>query len=207
MRKFFYAMMLTGFALNFIFTVSCNDQPTYEELKAAEKKIINKILNDNKIEVLTEYPKSGVFGENQFVLLNSGIYLNVVDSGTGNRAVLNETIVLVRTKGAWYDSDSAHTFSTFSNASIPFEFKYGHASVVLNEYSYAYNSPYYHYFGVGLESVLSYVGDSAIVKLIVPGYSEIKIGNNPIGAGSAFQNGDGYSFIPIYFDRVRYIFY
>lgn len=201
-------MMLIGFALNFIFTVSCNDQPTYEELKAAEKKIINRILNDNKIEVLTEYPKSGVFGENQFVLLSSGIYLNVVDSGSGKRAVLNETVVLVRTKGTFYFQkvDSIDEFNTFSGVYSPFEFKYGHASTVFEEHRYMFDD-YYRYFGVGFESVLEYVGDSAIVKMIVPGYSEIKMGNSSIAAGSSYQNGDGYSFIPVYYDRVRYLFY
>ena len=183
-------------------------------MKAAEKKIINRVLAEKNIEVLKEYPENGVFGENQFFQLPSGIYLNVVDSGNGNRAVINETMVLVRTSGEYYALDTAISFNTFSTISTPFgyistpfEFKYGLASNVVSEHSYNYNGLYYYFFGIGLESILTYVGDSSTVKLIVPGYSEITVGNSPLGAGSTFQNSDGYSFIPIYYDRVRYIFY
>ena len=85
MKKAFYVLVLTGCVLNLMFTVSCNKVPTYEEMKAAENKIIREILSAKNITVLSEYPSDGVFKENEFVQLNTGIYLNVVDSGTGNQ--------------------------------------------------------------------------------------------------------------------------
>ena len=203
MKKFFYILAMLWIALTFIFTVSCNKTITYEEMKANENKIIKRIIADHNIEVLEEYPKSGVFGENQFVHLSSGIYLNVVDSGTGNRAVLNGTEILVRASGMIYYSDTTRNFNTFSNDSPVMEFKYGLARNVVDENSYSYYSVYYSFFGMGLESIMSHVGDSAIVKLIVPGYSEI----NNYPAGSSLQNSGGRYFIPIYYDRVRYTFY
>ena len=72
----------------------------------------------------------------------------------------------------------------------------------MQQYSY-YDNLYYYYFSLGLESVLSYVGDSSVVKLIVPGYSEV----SGAPGGSTLQSSDSYKYIPIYYDRVRYIFY
>ena len=121
MKKAFYFLILTGCVLNLLFTVSCNKTPTYEELKAAENKVIRRIISEKKIKVLSEYPQNGVFGENEFVQLSSGIYLNVVDSGNGNRAKLGSTELLVRVSGeSYHDDTTVVTFSTFSNTAYPF---------------------------------------------------------------------------------------
>ena len=202
MKKGFYILVLVGSVLNFMFTVSCNNTPTYEELKAAEQKIIRRILDEKGITIIKEYPKNGVFKEKEFFQLSSGIYLNVVDSGNGDRAVPYQTDILIRVSGEAYLKDGVDTFSTFINVYEPFEFRYGNAYGVGQEKS-QYNNLYYSYFGMGMESILSYVGDSAIVKMIVPGHSEI----SGAPGGSSMQNGNGTAFIPIYYDRVRYIFY
>lgn len=199
MKKSIYFLMLMGGVLSLM--GSCNKTKTYEELKADEKKVIRKILNEKNISVLTEYPKDGVFGENEFVQLSSGIYLNVVDSGNGNRPVYDQTTVLVRVSGEYYYADTVIAFSTFVNAAYPFEFKYGYASSVVSEKSSDYT--YYSFFSMGLESILAYVGEGAVVKLIVPGYSEI----NGQYACSTMQNADGSVYIPIYYDKVKYTFY
>jgi len=186
---------------------SCNKTPTYEEMKAAEKKLINRILAEKNIEVLDEYPENGVFGENQFVELSTGIYLHVVDSGNGNRAVYNETVVLVRASGSYYETDETTDFNTFLNTFPPFEFRYGRASTVVNEHVSSYDM-YYMVFSAGLESILEYVGENAIVKLIVPGYAEINSGGTYYSVGSTFQtSGMSNTFVPIYYDRVRYTYY
>jgi len=207
MKKGFYVLVLIGITLAHIFTVSCNKTPTYEEMKAAEKKLINRILAEKNIEVLHEYPSSGVFGENQFVELSSGIYLNVVDSGNGNRAVYNETYVLIRASGVYYADNDTTEFNTFLNNYSPFEFRYGRASSVVSEHSATYDS-YYMFFSAGLESILEHIGENAIVKLIVPGYAEINANGSYYSVGSTFQTS-GFSnvFVPIYYDRVRYSFY
>jgi len=208
MKKSFYISVLIGSVLSMIFTVSCNNTPTYEELKAAEQKVIRRILDEKGITVLSEYPANGVFKEKEFVQLRSGIYLNVVDSGNGNRAVAYQTDVLIRASGEYTTrisgtkQDTLVVFSTFSNIYEPFEFRYGNAYGVAQEKS-QYDPLYYDYFGMGMESILSYVGDSAIVKLIVPGHSEV----NGAPGGSTMQNGSGSAYIPIYYDRVRYTFY
>jgi hypothetical protein len=205
MKKGFYILVWISCVLNLLFTGSCSKYPTYEKLKSDEKKIIKRILNEKGIEVINEYPADGVFGENQFVQLSSGIYLHVVDSGNGNRAQISAngtTEILVRVKAEYTYSDSLYQYDTFQNGYEPFYFKYGSAYGVVSDYSSSYNL-YYFLFGIGLESILSYVGDSAVVKLIVPGYSEI----NSYPAGSTWQNADRYSYIPVYYDKVRYTFY
>jgi len=202
MKKSVYILAMLWIALSFVFTFSCKKTPTYEEMKAAENKLIRAIIAEHNIEVLGAYPQNGVFGENQFVQLSSGIYLHVVDSGNGNRAVVNNTEILVRASGSYYFTDTTYTFNTFSNGSSPMYFKYGLARNVVDEHSYV-DDIYYYFFGIGLESIMSYVGDSAVVRLIVPGYSDIS--NYP--AGSSMQSSPGSYFIPIYYDRVRYTFY
>jgi hypothetical protein len=181
---------------------ACNDYKTFEELKSEEKVVIRRIIAEKGISVLSEYPADGVFAENEYVELESGIYLNVVDSGCGDRAVANLTYVLVRASGYVYDADTPYYFSTFANNSYPFEFKYGQAYSVANQHYASYDA-YYYYFGMGIESILNYVGDSAVVKLIVPGYSEI----SDYRAGSTYQSSNSNQYYTIFFDKVRYIYY
>jgi hypothetical protein len=205
MKNGFYFLAWACCVVHLLSAVSCNNYPTYEELKSDEKKVIKRILNEKGIEVINEYPANGVFEENQFVQLSSGIYLHVVDSGNGNRAKVGAdgtTEVLVRVKAEYTYSDSLYQYDTFQNGYNPFYFKYGSAISVVSDYSSSYNL-YYYLFGMGLESILSHVGDSAVVKLIVPGYSEI----SSYPAGSTWQSADRYGYVPIYYDKVRYTFY
>ena len=202
MKKCFYFLVLILSVLNMLFTNSCNDMPTYEEMKSAEQKLIRRMISEKNITLLTEYPTDGVFKENEFFQLSSGIYLNVVDSGNGNRAVRYNTDVLVRVSGEYHDDkDSLVQFNTFMNELYPFEFKYGLASLSIQ--ANQYNSYYNKFFSLGIESILTYVGDSAVVKLIVPGYSEI----NGVGGGSTYQSAISGKYIPIYYDRIKYIYY
>ena len=207
MKKGFYIFVLIYTALTLIFAVSCNKTPTYEQMKSTEKKLISRIIAEYNIEILDEYPADGVFGENQFVELSSGIFLNVVDSGNGNRAIFNQTIVLARASGYYYEPASAKYFNTFAGSFPPFEFKYGSASSVVSSHASNYDM-YYLYFGTGMETILNYVGENAVIKMIVPGYAEIQSGSTSYPVGSGLQTGGiSYVFIPIYYDRIRYTFY
>ncbi|MDR1523662.1 MAG: DUF4827 domain-containing protein [Tannerella sp.] len=206
MKKGFYVLAFVSCVVSFVFPVSCNDNyPTFEELKSAEKKEINRIIAEKGIQVLKEYPANGVFGENEFVELSSGIYLHVTDSGNGNRAQYNATTVLVRMDVEFYDieTDSIQKVSYFSNNSYPFEFKYGHAYSVRSAHNTSSPDAYTYFFSLAMEAVLSYVGENSEVKLLVPGYSEI---SNYEG-GSVYQTSSRYRYIPIYYDRVRYTYY
>ncbi|MDR2920537.1 MAG: DUF4827 domain-containing protein [Tannerella sp.] len=179
---------------------SCNNNKTYADMKKAQKKAINKFISARNVEVLHKWPTDSIFEENQFLLLDNGVYLNIVDSGNGNRAIQGKTKILMRCSGEYiFDTDTG-AFSLFTNSNSPIEFTYGYASDVISQsstlYSY-YNTttPEFYYLSKGIESILEYVGENAVVKLIVP-FEE----------GSGYQTNGNYG-APLYYDKVRYQFY
>ncbi|MDR0836548.1 MAG: DUF4827 domain-containing protein [Tannerella sp.] len=203
MKKNVRILVLVSSVICMLITISCKeDMKSYEELKRDEKRIINRLLSEKNIEVLKTYPASGVFKENQFIELKSGIYLNVVDSGNGHRAN-SATTVLVRTSGGIYYPDTVISFDIFSGTQYPMEFKYGSAATVRSDHSTTIDV-YYNLFGIALEQALTYVGDSAVVKMIVPGCSEI---DGYYRAGSCLQTANPNQYVPIYYDKIKYIFY
>jgi hypothetical protein len=150
-----------------------------------EKKAISRLVDEQGFEILRDYPANGVFGEKQFVKLDNGLYLNVVDSGNGNRPATG-TSILVRASGRilLHDTVTFNGFDPMNTIIIwPMEFRYG---------IYASNDQAGYFFSEGLMGGLNYAGDSSIVKLIVP-----------FKLGSSYQQTDGK---PIYYDKVRYIF-
>jgi hypothetical protein len=202
MKKVCSFPVFTFCLLSLCLTVACNGQKSFEELKRDELKIIRRMIVEKDIEVLTEYPADGVFGENQFVLLSNGIYLNVIDSGNGERAVQGSTTVLVRVSGEFLYNDSFDEFSTFGSSNYPMEFKYGNGYYVVSNHSGSYDA-YYYFFSLGIEHILRYVGNGAEVKLIIPGYIDI----DQSSASSSYQTASSNEYIPIYYDRVKYTFY
>ncbi len=203
--KSFYIFLLAGCILSMI--TSCGkDLPLFTELKSDENKLISKILAEKGIEVLKEYPSDGIFEEHQFVQLDGGVYLNVVDSGNGNRAELNNTRILLRFDSEIYlSADSSVERSFYANNTVPFEFKYGMALNIVNQYKDDYTSNYYYYFSSGLELPLSYVGENAVVRLLIPGYATGEDGYYP--ESSTFQRANRECFYPIYYDKLKYTFY
>lgn len=155
----------------------------------AQDRAIEKFIHDNNIEVLDEYPANGVFKENQFVHLDNKVYMNVVDSGNGTRAVAYKTTVLARFKGNFMVTDTV-SFENFSSWKFPVEFKYTNYSTAVD------NNAYNVFLSEGLNTPLKYVGDRARVKLIVPFQAGSTI-------GSYSQQSSGTA---IYFDLVTYQF-
>lgn len=180
---------------------SCSKTKSYTDYLNDEKKEIRRLISEKGFEILDKYPESGVFKENQFVILPNGVYLNVVDSGNGDRAILSQTKILCRLRAElFFNQDTPSIVDLFpSGEERPIQFIYGSAYSLaqsymsystdgtLHNYKYAFLSP-------GLESAFAYVGDSSIVKMIIPFKS---------GAGSAYQM---YYYEPFYYDKVRFIF-
>lgn len=77
-RISYLAVLAVAFSL---FTFSCSDDDTYAELLKKESKLIDEYIKRNNINVLTSFPK--VWGENDYVLTESGLYFHLVDSGSG----------------------------------------------------------------------------------------------------------------------------
>ncbi|MDR2118240.1 MAG: DUF4827 domain-containing protein [Tannerellaceae bacterium] len=188
MKKSFYI----GCVLcSLLFALSCGNTRQYADMLKAQERAIGRLIDENGFEILDSYPKDGVFKDNQFVILDNGVYLNVVDSGNGNRAVSGSTSVLCRFNVkwlvVWQGSDTA-TVDNFRNGTDPLAYKYGAASPTSND---SFSSTF---FSTLLFSGLEHVGDSSVVKLIIPFHVQ---GNNQT------FSGDG---IPLYFSKVQYRF-
>jgi len=107
------------FACAVVAAVSCsNSTKSYTDMINAQDRAIEKFIHDNNIEVLDKYPANGVFKENQFVHLDNKVYMNVVDSGNGTRAVAYKTTVLARFKGNFMVTDTV-SFENFSSWKFP----------------------------------------------------------------------------------------
>jgi len=188
---FFLFSLLLGTIL-----LSCSDDSTrsYTDMLVDQDKIISQLIDDNDLEILKNYPEDGVFGPNQFVKLDNGLYMNVVDSGNGNRAILNKTTILTRFTAelVYYgDTIQVNSFTDESVNPVPYlEFKYGSSTVADSNTQYEYAD----YLGTGYTTPLDYVGDSAIVKLIVP--FELSASSSPFATSG----------IPVYFTKIRYAF-
>ena len=93
MKKGFCILMILCAAL---MVVSCDKTKSYTEHLKDERKAIDRLIDHEGFKILKHYPSDGVFKENEFVKLDNDVYLNVIDSGNGNRAVLGTTRVLCR---------------------------------------------------------------------------------------------------------------
>lgn len=175
--------------------LSCSKSETYADKIRKERKGINRFFDRNNFSITKQYPENGVFEENQYFLEpNSGVYFHVVDSGNGRRATQGR-IVYVRYKDAERILSGDSVF--YNNTTIDgyqdyIDFTYG------DTYSYTASSitegwSNYYYKSAGMVAPLQYVGDSAIIRLLVP-----------FNVGSA---GQQTSYEPIHFGYVFYDFW
>ena len=166
---------------------SCNDFESMQEKLRKEKKAIEAFIKRNDINVLNEYPKDGVFGENDYFRTAEGLYIQVVDSGNGTRVVpyIDEVQVrfdyLLDIKEHMSDETTGKYLG--ETLGLPKEFIYGNSASYAKDINH--NLPC-----DGWALPLAYVGERAIVNLIVP--SSL--------AGSSYSN----NFTPLYFKNLRY---
>ena len=162
MKKGFNILLILCAAL---VAISCSKTKSYTDMLKDEKKAIERFIDDKGLEILDDFPADSVFKENQFVLLDNGVYLNIIDKGSDQRAVQYKTKMLYRCKMSYFmDSTivAIENYGPHSNGTSPIAFTYG---------DYSKNSPYdpsYYYVSEGMQEPLKYVGDRAKVKMIVP---------------------------------------
>lgn len=167
--------------------MSCEQEVvTYSDCLEKEKTIIDKFMTEHKFKVLKVFPDDGVFRDKEFVLLDNGVYIHVIDSGNGNRPTTRTEIESIA-KGQILYKDSTRCFDGFQNnekwAEWPIKFKHNDMS--------SSNKNYY-FLGEGYSSAMNYVGDSSSVSMIVP-----------FTVGSIYQYS---TFIPIYFEKIDFTF-
>lgn len=200
MKKGFSILLIMCAAL---LAVSCGKGRSYTDMLKAENKAIDRLITKNGFEILKEFPADTVFKENQFVKLENGVYLNIIDRGTAQRAVSGETNILYRCIVS-YPMDSAYVYQNSVYLINAYKTKdgrsvnYGPNSNGTDPYEMLYQDPdlYYSISGnfasEGLMTPLKYVGDGAKVKLIVPFKRGISNDNN---------NGE-----PAYYEILQYTF-
>lgn len=192
MKRGFYILMIMCVAL---VVVSCDKTKSYTEYLKAERKAIDRLIDNEGIRVLKNYPSDGVFKENEFVKLDNDVYLNVIDSGNGNRAVLGTTKVFCRfIANDIMKADTAQLL--VDNLSPKYNNKYGFPTEFIFGYN-VYSGEFVNYdpdlfVGEGLATALYHVGEGAVVKLIVP-FKRMS---------SYFQS----NYTPVYFSKVKYTF-
>ena len=174
MKKGFNILLILCTAL---VAISCSKTKSYTDMLKDEIEAIERFIDDKGLEILDDFPADSVFNENQFVLLDNGVYLNIIDKGSDQRAVQYKTKMLYRCK-----------MSYFMDSTIVAIENYG-------PHSNSKNSPYdpsYYYVSEGMQEPLKYVGDRAKVKMIVPFKR---------GAYNDQSNGQ-----PVYYEILEYIF-
>ena len=79
MKKGFNILLILCAAL---VAISCSKTKSYTDMLKDEKKAINRLIDENDFEILKDFPEDSVFKENQFVELENGTYLNIIEKGT-----------------------------------------------------------------------------------------------------------------------------
>ena len=150
---------------------SCSQGKSTQELLQEEGRAIEKFVLMNDFSILKSYPKDGVFKENEYFKTADGLFFQVVDSGNGNRAQLMNDIS-VRYEYFQYVKDAASGDTT----KYPFPYSSAYYS-----YGYPTGQPYSFTYGISQTYSpsatavcqawlipLSYVGEGAVVNMIIP---------------------------------------
>lgn len=169
---------------------ACSNSETYADKLKSERKNINRFINENNIVVLNSYPASGVFKDNEFFRDPlTGVYINVIDSGNGNRAsVANRSEVNVRFWDAMsLPTASSDTVGNNISGYQPISFTYGITATYSNTNTSTLD---YYYLSTGITAPLQFVGENARVRLIVP-----------FASGSTYQKA---AFKAIYYTQLQY---
>lgn len=184
MKRAFYFLLIMFAALA---AASCSKTKSYTDMLNDEKDAIDRLRDKEGLVFLKDFPKDSIFKENEFVKLENGVYLNIIDQGKGDHAVLGSTVLLVRYKARFLLGTDTAVYDNLSptgtSGSQPAEFKYG----------YNFTADGNPFINEGLASILQYVRDSSAVKLIVP-FKQMP---------SMYQ-GEG---IGAYYEKVKIVYY
>lgn len=189
MKKGFVFLVLM---MSMVIGFSCSNTKSYGEMLKDERKAIKQMIKDSGFVILDKMPEDMKFAANEFVQLDGGIYMNVIDTGNGKRAVENKTEVKVRfvVNGLINNKDSLY-YDCSLNYDTPLEFTYPLlADVYERGYGFTTGTREYYYLSEGVSVPLKYVGEQGVVKLIVP----FKKGSD----------SDGTAGLPRYYSWLKY---
>jgi len=164
------------------FFACSNNGKNLQELLKEERKAIDRYIVMNDLIILKDYPKDGVFGEKEYFKTDEGLFLQVVDSGNGKRVKLLDDVCIrydyfQSVKEVAKGDSIKYSFNSYE----PFSFIYG----IPQTYS-SYYSPVCEAWVIPLQ----YVGENAILNLIIPSSIGCKSDNNYV--------------IPVFYRNLRY---
>jgi len=164
------------------FFSACSNNKSLQELLQEEQKAIDRFINENNLVVLKNYPADGVFKENEYYRTTDGLFFHVVDSGNGTRAQLLNDIT-IRYDYCQYVKDvaSGDTSKYVFPSVMPYSFVYG--------ISQTYSSTATPVCS-GWVIPLSYVGENAVIDMIIPS-----------AVGSYYDN---INISPMFYKNLRY---
>lgn len=201
MKKGFNILMIVCAAL---LALSCSKTKSYTDMLKDQKKAIDRLKDKEGFVFLKDFPKDSIFKENEFVELENGVYLNIIDKGTSERAVYGTKILYRCTM--YYPMNTAYIGYKDTSTGWPvtpyglnltsdnksLSSNYGPHSNGTSPYPFTYGDYTSWYVSEGLMTPLLYVGDRAKVKLIVPFKRGLSADNN---------NGE-----PAYYEILEYKF-
>ena len=148
------------------------------QLKKEQRRAIDRLITKEKFQVISRNDEllPTPIDQNVFYKLSNGLYMRVLDKGSGEKAVADKTRVLVRLTGRMFNDsrDTVYTFNSIANPSFD-ELKFLYVSY--------YNVGTEHYRAIGsnsfsnsLDQLLcegvafpaSLLGNGARVQLIIP---------------------------------------
>lgn len=175
---------------------SCDNDETYADKLEKETKSIKKLLKDSSFYKVNTYPKDRAFNPGEFFTdPATGVLFHVIDSGNGNRAKDKQYINVRYKWGYFFQSDknrkAEHENSSMGTFHDKLLFRHNVSSTQMGAYNDT--KPNFYIKSVGLAAPLKYVGENAIVKIIIP-----------FSTGSYAQFYSLYE--PLYVGYVRYEF-
>ena len=172
MKRGFYILLIMCTA---IMVVSCDKTKSYTDMLKAQEKAIDRLRADSGLVFLEEFPTDSIFKDSERAVL-------------GQTAIRSRFIARMFMENSSMGTGTVDLLGPNSNGTHPVEFRYGYYTSLNPDYSYTWDM----FICEGLGAGLPYVGDSAVVKLIVP----FKL------MSSDFQS----SGTPVFFEKVKYTF-
>jgi len=158
---------------------SCNKSKSLQEMIQEEKRAMSRYIDRNNLKILDSYPKDGVFKENEFFKTSDGMYIHVVDSGNGQRiSYAQEVTVRFEYRHDIAYSDTAIQYWTSSGWVNPFSLLYRGIPNTTTASSYMVSGSMFECAGWIIP--LQYVGQRAVVDLIIPSALGSSVDNSNI---------------------------
>lgn len=190
MKKTGYIILILASLL--VFGASCNKTKTYADLLKEENRAIDKFISKNKLVILNDFPKNGVFKANEFYRdPATGVYYNIIDVGdtiTIPKIKVGEE-VYVRFNGLnYFSKEDTVKYNNMDPIKSPLPatlvFR-GEVTVANRSFLYSGTTP-------GWVVPLKHVGHTGKAKMIVP-----------FNMGSP---SDQSAYTPTYYELVQYRF-